>query len=273
MTTRRRWGLAGVVAAIYAFLLAPFVVLALSSLSGGEAYYIHFPPRGLSARWYLAIPASYLRSFAVSVALGVASALIAGLLGVAAALGIVWGRCRRKELLKAFFRAPLQIPLVVSGVVFLQFYYVLFGLTGIRLLENFTGLLLAHVFISLPFVVGTVCAVLEKFDRRLEEAAYSLGASRWATFRRVTLPVIRPGVFAGMLYAFIMSFGNVPVSLFLVGPRLTTLPVDLFYSMEYDFNPSILALSTLVVVFSVMTILLLQRLMGLDILLRTGAKE
>jgi putative spermidine/putrescine transport system permease protein len=119
-------------------------------------------------------------------------------------------------------------------------------------------------------VIGATVAVLQRFDARLEEAALSLGASRWSTFRRVTLPVIMPGVYTGALYAFMLSFTDVPVVLFLAGPGFTTFPVEVFHTFQFDFNPTVLASSTLVMLFSLGVLLLIQRVVGLDALLRSG---
>jgi len=177
-------------------------------------------------------------------------------------MSLVRGNYPGKGLLKAFFSSPLQIPLIVLGVIFLQYYVLVGGKLNIRLTDTYLGLILAHVIITFPFVLGTVGSVLERFDTALEEAALVHGASKWSTFRRVTLPIITPGIYAGALYAFINSFGNVPVSLFLIGSNITTLPVEIFYALEFDFSPAILALSTLTVVFSVVLVQLIQRLTG-----------
>jgi putative spermidine/putrescine transport system permease protein len=107
----------------------------------------------------------------------------------------------------------------------------------------------------------------------LEEAALGLGAGRWSTFRRVTMPLMMPGIYAGVLYAFIVSFGDVSVSLFLAGPRFTTFPVEIFQALGFDFNPAMLAISTLVALFSLGITWVIQQILGLDILLRAGARE
>ena len=115
-----------------------------------------------------------------------------------------------------------------------------------------------------PFVIGSVTAVLQRFDVRLEEAAASLGAGRWRTFRRVTLPVITPGLFAGAISAFMVSFGDVPVSLFLAGADTTTFPVAIFHSMDMDFDTRVLSSSTMAMVFGLVLLVLAQKLIGLD---------
>ena len=255
---------------VYVFLLAPFLVVAIASLEGSQALFYNFPPRQLSLAWYGEIPVKYFRAFGVSLAVGAVTAVVAGAIGTAAALGLVRGRLRYAPLLQAAFRMPLQIPFVVTGVVFLQAYYRLVDVVGVNLAGRLPGMILAHVFVTIPYTVGTVSSVLVRQNPRFEEAAAALGASPWSTFRRVTFPLVRPGIFAGILYAFIISFGDVPIAIFLAGSNTVTLPVEIFQSLQFDFNPALLALSTLTVLFSLALVVVMQRVVGLDIVLRTG---
>jgi putative spermidine/putrescine transport system permease protein len=261
------------VASVYLFLLAPFLVVAIASLEGSRSFVFNFPPRQISPAWYWQIPAKYFQAFGISLVVAAVTSAFAGLIGTAAALGIVRARIPGKNLIQAFFRLPLQIPFVVTGVVFLQFYYRLVDVVGLNLAGSFAGLIVAHVFVTIPYCVGTVSSVLVRLNPRLEEAAESLGASRWSTFRRVTFPLIRPGIFAGILYAFIISFGDVPVAVFLGGGDFVTLPVEIFQSLQFDFDPAILALSTLVVIFSLVLIVTVQRVVGMDVVLHTGRRD
>jgi putative spermidine/putrescine transport system permease protein len=125
------------------------------------------------------------------------------------------------------------------------------------------------VFLATPFIIGSVAAVLARFNTRLEEAALTLGASRLSAFRRVTLPIIMPGVATGAVYAFLVSFVDVPVSLFLSRPGLVPYPVVLFDAMQQEFSPSLLASATLVIVLSMAILLAVHRLVGLDALLKS----
>jgi len=247
---------------VVAFLLVPLVVVMISSFSPSGREYVQFPPSGFSLFWYTRIPKQFFMAFFNSIIIGLAASVISMILGVSTAMSLVRGNYPGKGLLKAFFSSPLQIPLIVLGVIFLQYYVLVGRKLNLRLTDTYLGLILAHVIITFPFVLGTVGSVLERFDTALEEAALVHGASKWSTFRRVTLPIITPGIYAGALYAFINSFGNVPVSLFLIGSNITTLPVEIFYALEFDFSPAILALSTLTVVFSVVLVQLIQRLTG-----------
>jgi len=252
---------------VYAFLLGPILAVMLASFEAGQSYHFQFPPKNFSLEWYGKIAPRYWHAMGVSLLVAGLSAVLATILGAAAALALVRGRLATAEVLQSYFRLPLQIPFVVTGVVFLQFYNQLAVAAGLDLLGTIPGLLLAHVFVTIPYSVGTVGAVLVRANPRLEEAARTLGASEWAVFRRVLLPSLRPGLFAGFFYAFIVSFGDVPISIFLASEKITTLPVEIFATLQFDFDPAVLALSTLVVVFSALLILAAQRFAGFDLVL------
>lgn len=255
------------------FLIAPFVVVLGASLDTGEAYHASFPPRGFVLTWYRDLPLSYLRAAGISFGVAVAVACVAGVVGTTAALGLVRGNVAGREALHAVLRLPLQIPLVVTGAVFLQFFYVASAATGWNPLASLAGLVIAHVFVALPYVVGSASSILVRLNPRLEEAARSLGASEWATFWQVTFPAIRPGVAAGMFYAFIVSFGDVPIAIFLAQSDRATLPLLIFQDMQFDFRPTMLAASTLTVIVSAILVFAVQRVVGLDIVLSSKRNE
>src|SRR5436190_8999513 len=202
----RRIGSVSVLSAAYLFLLGPILFVMIASFDYGNRAYVVFPPDTFTLDSYRHIPARYWKALFVSVMIAGTCSFVACLVGVPAALGIVRGNFRGKALLLALFRAPLQIPGVVSGVAFLQAYYAIGSLTGWYANGSFIGFALAHIFAATPYVIGTLVSVLQRFDGALEEAALTLGASRWGTFRQVTLPVLRPALFAGALYAFMISF-------------------------------------------------------------------
>ncbi|MBV9784567.1 MAG: ABC transporter permease [Acidisphaera sp.] len=264
----RRLASKAILAGAVLFLAAPFVVVLGASFDPATGYHVAFPPRGFSLASYAAIPWKYARAAGTSVMVGVIVAVVSTAIGLCAALGLVRGRLIGREALASFFRMPVQIPFVVTGAVFLQFYYQLASLTGVNLLNGLTGLIIAHVFVAVPYSVGAVTAVLSRFDPALEEAAESLGATAWATFRSVTLPIIRPGVLAGLFYAFIVSFGDIPVALFLAPGDRATLPVQIFEDMQFDFKPSMLAVSSLIAVLSLAAILAARELAGFDMVAR-----
>jgi putative spermidine/putrescine transport system permease protein len=250
--------------AVMVFLLAPFVVVVGTSFDTATKYHVTFPPRGFSLTGYETIPFKYALAGGISLMVAICVAIVSTLIGLCAALGLVRGNVIGREVFQSFFRLPVQIPFVVTGAVFLQFYYQLDAVTGVNLLNGFTGVILAHIFVAVPYSIGAIASVLSRFNPALEEAAESLGATGWATFWQVTFPFIRPGVVAGMFYAFIVSFGDIPVALFLVQGEQTTLPVEIFQDMQFDFRPSILAISALIAVLSLVAILGVQRLTGFN---------
>ena len=259
---------------VYVFLLAPVIVVAGASFDGGKSVagraFLQFPPSDLTLYWYENIQPRLWEALGVSVSVAAVAATVGTVLGVPAALGIVRSNLPGKTLIATLFRAPLQIPFIVIGIAFLQTYYFFADAVGFGLQGTFAGLALGHVFVATPYVVGSVGAALQRFDVRLEEAALSLGANRLTTFRRVTLPIIMPGIYAGALFAFMVSFGDVPISLFLASATYTTLPLEIFHGMEFDFDAAVLAISTVVLLGSLVVLYFIQRIVGLDVLLRSG---
>jgi putative spermidine/putrescine transport system permease protein len=266
----RRLFAIGVIVTLYTFVFAPLVVVVGASFDGSTRGFLNFPPRDLSLGAFAAIDERLWSTLRLSLTIGAISSFASMVLGTLAALALVRGRLPGREMLAALFRAPLQIPQVVTGIALLQFYYLLGERFGIEAVGSLWGLIVGHTFLGMPFVIGAVTASLQRLNPRLEEAALSLGASRRSAFRRVTLPGIASGVYAGGLYAFIVSFGDVPVSIFLVSGDRTTFPVELFYAMEYDFKPSILAISTLILAGSFVLLWIVQRGAGIDTFTRSG---
>ena len=259
----------------YTFIFAPIIVVAGSSFDGGNmvrsgSAFLNFPPTVWTLDWYFQISPSLYRALWISTSMAAIAAFFGILLGVPAALALVRGRFRGRILLGALFRAPLQIPFIVIGLAFLQAYFELGELIGLQLRATFAGLVLGHIFVATPYVVGAVGAVLQRFDVSLEEAAIIHGANRWRTFRRVTMPIIMPGIFAGGIYAFLVSFGDVTISLFLAGPNFSPLPVEIFFALDREFDATIPAMATIVIVGSMILLYAIQRLTGMDILLRGG---
>lgn len=253
---------------VLAFLLLPLLVVAGASLGSGDVPYVSFPPHRLSLYWYANVPARYWDAVGVSLIVAAGTAVVSCALAIPAALGLVRARFAAKPVIALLLRAPLQIPYVVVGIAFLQTYYLIAGASGLQLRATYSGLILGHTFLATPYAIGSIVAVLSRFNIRLEDAASSLGATPWRVFRRVTLPIILPGVYAGALYAFIVSFGEVPVALFLGGPGRTTFPVEMFASMQFDFSPALLAVSTVMLLVSFLVLLVVQHLLGVDALMR-----
>ena len=246
-----------VVGLLYVFMLAPLVVVVVVSFNAGTV--TDFPPSGLSFRWYahaLSLDL-YVNAIITSVWLGLAAAALSTPLGLMASIGIARGRFPGRDALQAFFLAPLATPGIVVGIALLVSY----AAVGLR--DAPVRLLLAHVLITFPFSVRTILASLSRLDPSLEEAAATLGAKPVTIFWRVTLPLIQPGIAAGAIFSFVMSFDNIPVSIFLTDVHTNTIPIAIMSYLEYNFDPSIAAVSSILIVGSLALGLFLERIFGL----------
>jgi putative spermidine/putrescine transport system permease protein len=233
-----------VVCAVLLFLALPILVIVAVSFS--SANYLTFPPPALGVRWYRAYLGSAEWLGATWLSLWVAGCVVvlATVLGTLAALGLA----RLPPLLRTVAAALILSPLIVPVIVVAIGVYYAFSRYG--LVGTPAGLVLAHTCLAVPFVVTSVGASLAGFDRRLEQAALSLGATPWGTFRQVTLPLIRPGVLVGALFAFITSFDELIVALFLSGSGAVTLPRRMWDDLRFEIDPTIAAVSTLTIVLT-----------------------
>jgi putative spermidine/putrescine transport system permease protein len=244
-------------ALVIAFLLMPVVVVVLASFTATS--YLTIPPKGLTLGWYAKVldDPDYVGALLLSLRLAAVATLGSLVLGTAAAYAFTRRRVPASALVSALMMSPLIFPGVVIGVALLQ-YYTLIGIRG-----SFLGLVLAHLVITLPYTVRTVLANLAGTDPEIEAAARTLGAGAWSAFRQVTLPLIRPGLMAGGLFAFITSFDNVPVTIFLTGAAQNTLPVKIFTAIEFGVDPSIAALSTMLIAGTALFLVAAERWIGI----------
>ena len=242
---------------VYLFLLAPLVVVVLASFNAAD--FLTFPPRGLSLRWYVSLLQSDLwtESFKLSfLVMAVVTPLSLGI-GTLAAYGLARHQFRGRGLIEALIMSPLVMPQVVLGIALLNYY------SGLGLINSLTGLIIAHLVVALPYTVRLVSISVHSLDPALERAAESLGANPVQSFLRVTLPLLRPGLIAGAVFAAIISFGELAVTLLIAGASTTTLPMRIFNYTEYNFDPTINAVSTIFVVLALILIIVLDRLIGL----------
>ncbi|GAA4560607.1 ABC transporter permease [Pseudonocardia xishanensis] len=239
---RRTLAVLGVL--VGAWLVVPTLIVIPLSFSGEDSF--AFPPRTWGVQHYVTFftEQSWLTALLVSLQLAVIVTVVATVLGTMAAFALARSTFRGKGAVDGLFLAPLIVPGIVVAVAMYAAFL------GWGLIGTPTGFVVAHTVLALPFVTVNVTAALSGFDRTLERAAASLGASSWATFRTVTLPIIRPGVFAGALFAFVTSFDEVVVSMFIQSPNLQTLPVRMFTSVTNEVDPTIAAASTVVLVVS-----------------------
>lgn len=238
-----RWALKGIAGLTLFYILVPLI--SVTWLSFYKQEIPSFPPEGYSLRWYASIVDNdrFVDGLGLSVELGVIATAIGLAVGVPAALCLSRFRFPGREALNNLLLLPIMVPGVVLGTALYVFHVETEIATGLPVLGSFIGLLSGHVLVVIPWVVRLVLASLAGFDRTLEEAAQNLGADRWTTFRRVTLPGILPGVVAGAMFGFVASFGNLEMSLFLVGPGRTTLPIAILQYLEWKIDPSIAAVS------------------------------
>ncbi|MCW5733853.1 MAG: ABC transporter permease [Enhydrobacter sp.] len=234
-----------VVALILLFLALPIVVVMVVSFS--SATYLTFPPPAFSLKWYEAYfgNADWLRPTWLSLWVAAAVVVLSTVLGTLAALGIARLPRALRIIATGLILSPLIVPVIVVAI---GIYYAFsrYGLVGSPF-----GLVLAHTCLAVPFVVTSVSASLAGIDPRLEQAALSLGATPMGTFNQVTLPLIRPGVLVGALFAFITSFDELVVALFLSGSRAITLPRRMWDDLRFQIDPTIAAVSTLTIVLTV----------------------
>ena len=242
---------------IYAFLFLPMIVVVTTSF--GREQFIAFPPKGFTLTWYASFLQSpkWVNAFLYSGYLGAATCLLTLLLGVPASYCLVRYRFFGQNFLRQLFLAPLIVPWIVTGVAVLIFF------TQLRVTGTFWGLVLGHTVVCTPYVVRSVIASLEGFDVNLENAARILGASPLQTFLRVTLPLIKPGILAGAIFSFLMSFDNVPISIFIVNPSQMTLPVEMLHFISWIQDPTISAVATIYIALSLGALFIAEKTVGL----------
>jgi putative spermidine/putrescine transport system permease protein len=243
--------------ALYVFLLAPLVCIVIVSFNYEPVQ--SFPPSSWSFRWYAAAlqNTNFTNGALVSALVALGATLIATPIGVLAAVGLWSSSSRLKPALEALFMAPIVVPGLVTGISLLV------AMSAIEVRAAPAKLLVGHILIVMPYVIRTTLASLAQINPALKEAAETLGASYRQTLVQIILPLIRPGIVAGMIFGFILSFDDVNVSLFLVDARTTTLPVSVMSYLQYSFDPSVAAISSLLIGVTFVITVALERLFGL----------
>lgn len=240
------------------FLTLPLVIIAATSFT--ETEFLKFPPVGFTLRWYqqfLADP-SYLRSIWTSVSIAGIATILAVVIGVLVALVVSRSEIMGRRALNTIFIAPLILPTIVIGAALLQFA------SAYGFARSLFALAVGHTVIVVPYVLRTVLASLERFDQSLEEASYDLGGNAVSTFFLITLPIIKPGLVAGALFAFIISWINVELSIFNATAELMPIPVKLFNYVQYAVDPMLAAVSAATIYVAVIAVIVLDLLVGID---------
>jgi len=240
------------------FLVFPIIVVVVTSLN--KTAYIQFPPESLSLKWFVNIlqKHKFINGFKISLLIASIVTVLSTASGILGALALVRYNFRGKGFLNIYLLSPIILPEVVTGVCLLTF------LSSLGMFNSVLNLIIGHTIITIPYVIRTVAAVLYRFNRSLEEAAMNLGANPLKTFFKITLPLIKTGVIAGALFAFIMSFDNFAVSIFLTGPMAETLPVVIFMHLRYEADPTLAAVCTLLIIGITAVVFLLERFMSLE---------
>lgn len=242
-------------------LLLLFVPIALVMfLSFGAEAYTVLPPSGYSLRWYANILEEwqFIDGFMTSLFVALIATPCAVISGTLAAYGLWLNRTWFTRIVEPIFLAPIMVPLVVTGLALLAFFQ------SVGMYNSFLNIVIGHIIITFPYSVRAVGAVLARYDRRLDEAAASVGVRPWRTFLHVTVPLIRPGIFAGGLFSFVMSFDDFAVTIFLIDPTTTTLPIVIYQYMEWNLDPTVSAVSTVLILVAIAGTLLIEKVFGLD---------
>ena len=238
--------------AIFFFLLAPILIMIPLSFNA-QPYFtftremLSFNPEGYSLRWYQDFLADdgWMRSIRNSFVIGISAMVLSTTLGTLAALGLSRAEMPAKGLIMGILISPMIVPLIISAAGMFFFF------SSINIAQTFLGVVLAHAALGTPFVVITVTATLVGFDQSLTRAASNLGATPTTNFFKITMPLILPGVISGALFAFITSFDEIVVVLFVAGVEQRTIPREMWSGIREDISPTILAVATILVLISI----------------------
>jgi len=239
--------------ALIVLLLVPLAAIVATSFT--TLSYVTFPPQGFTLRWYgeALHKQEFLDSFVLSLGIALVTAVLATVLGAPVAVALVRYRFAGRDLVNAFFMSPLILPTVVIGIALLQFY------NRIRIGSTSASLVLGHVIVTTPYAIRLIASSLTGLDPTIERAARNLGAPPLRAFRLATLPLIRPGLMAGAVFAFITSFDNVTISIFLATPRMVTLPVRIYNLWDQPMYPWLIAICSLIILWTVILIAIVER--------------
>ena len=246
---------------ILLLVLPTFVVVVVSFT---DSFSLRFPPPGYSLRWYAALGDAWQLQFAAWNSFHVAAwtTILSVVLGVAASVAIARSERWTARVLDSLFMSPLVLPALAFGLSALM----LFSLVGLPISP--LTLVIGHTVVCVPYVIRTTVAAMAQLDTVLLESSASLGASRLYSFRRITLPLIRPGIMAGAFLAFMSSFDNVPVSLFLRDARTDMLPIRMWQDLEGKLDVTIAAVSGVMIMITIAALIVMERAAGLSRRLR-----
>ena len=242
---------------IFIFLLAPVIICIVISFNPSH---VVFPPEGFSLHWYLEIfnRKDFIYSAYISFLVASFASIGSTFIAILSSIALVRYKFPGRDILNMFFLSPMLIPAILLALSLQQLFFIL-GMP-----KNLNVLIISHTLIVIPFPIRTIMAVLHRFDRSLEEAAMNVGANIIQTFTRITLPIIKSGIIAGFIFAFIMSWNDFVMSIFLASPKYLTLPVKIAGYIEYEYEPLLAAISTMVIIFSGLTLIIFDKKIGIS---------
>jgi putative spermidine/putrescine transport system permease protein len=248
----------------FGFLLAPLLILIAVSFNPTAMV---FPPQAFTLKWYGTIleKPDFLTAAVASTVLALATALITTALGVLAAIGLQRFAGVTKPLVAALLMSPLFIPAIIVALALFQIIFMM------GIVNNVWTLLAAHVVVTLPYPVRNVMAQMENFDERLEEAALSVGATPAQALRRVTIPLLKASIIPSLIIVFVLSWNNYTVSVFLANKDWTTLPLQLRAYLQYEYEPFVAAMSTILIIASIILLVIVDRTVGLGSVRKPGS--
>ena len=241
---RRYKGLTIFAILVFAFLFIPLLIIAVTAF--GSEPTISFPIKGFSLEWFgkALSSESFRKAFILSIQIAFLATILALIIGIPAAYALSRYSVKGRKFIKSFFLSPTIVP-------------------GMPVFE---GLLLGHFLVVLPYIIRVVGGSLEQFDYSIEEVAWSLGCNKFLAFFKVVLPNISSGIISAFLLAFINSFNNIPVSMFLSGPGITTLPASLMSYVEYNYDPTVSAVSVLLMLATIIIMFIVEKTLGISAL-------
>ncbi|MDR2833859.1 MAG: ABC transporter permease [Streptococcaceae bacterium] len=254
---RKNNSMTAIACVVLAFLFLPLLLIIITSF--GSARAIEFPISGFTLDWYINALANraMMRSFRLSLVIGLLATFLSILVGVPLSYILSRYSIKGKNWLKGFFLSPTLIPGIVVGFILFQFIVVRLGL------PVFQGLLIGHFLISIPYIIRVVGSSMEQLDFSMEEVAWTLGCTRFRAFVQIVLPNVSSGIFAAFMLAFVNSFNNVPVSMFLSGPGVTMLPTSLLSYLEFNYDPTISAISVMLMMLTIGLMFLVEKTLGI----------
>lgn len=247
----------GVVALVLLFLLIPIIVIPI--LSFGTSTWLEFPPPGFTLKWYKELFSSseWFIPIMNSLKIAVPVVILSQVFGIPIAYAVVRGDFRGRHLLNSLFVTPMMMPYIIFAIA-IYGVYLKIGLNG-----SFLGIIIAHIILVLPFVITNVANSIRTLNPAIEQAALSCGAGYVNTFFRITLPLIKDGVFAGAIYAFFLSWDEVIVAIFITTPATITLPVKIWNSLRLDLSPVLAAVATILIAISTIILVIGTRFGGI----------